>query len=70
MPNHKTKAGSIMYTQFSHLDSIQKALQNIQPHLEDHHKAEIQSVLHQSIGHANNIDPSFATYAELFKEDY
>ncbi|MBN3555546.1 hypothetical protein JYA63_14810 [Fictibacillus nanhaiensis] len=59
-----------MYAQFSHLDSIQKALQNLQPHLEDHHKAEIQSVLHQSIGHVNNIDPSFAAYAELFKEEF
>jgi len=57
-----------MYSQFNHLDSIQKALQNLQPHLGDHHKAEIQSVLHQSIGHVNNIDPSFAAYAELFKE--
>jgi hypothetical protein len=59
-----------MYSQFSHLESIQKALQNLQPHLEDHHKAEIQSVLHQSIGHVNNINPSFAPYAELLKEEF
>ncbi|MBH0168051.1 MAG: hypothetical protein ACQET8_03225 [Bacillota bacterium] len=59
-----------MYSQFNHLDSIQKALQNLQPHLEDHHKAEIQSLLHQSIGHVNNIDSSFAAYAELFKEEF
>ncbi|MED1864422.1 hypothetical protein P4V41_13225 [Fictibacillus nanhaiensis] len=59
-----------MYSQFSHLDSIRKAYQNIHPHLEDHHKAEIQNILHQSVGHVNNIDPAFATYAELFKEDF
>lgn len=59
-----------MYSQFNHLDSIKKAFHNIQPHLEDSHKAEIQSVLHQSIGHVNNIDPSFAPYAELFKEEF
>ncbi|KZE66181.1 hypothetical protein AWM68_07355 [Fictibacillus phosphorivorans] len=59
-----------MYTQYSHLDSIKKAFHNLQPHLADHHKEEIQNVLHQSIGHVNSIDPSFATYAEMFKEDF
>lgn len=59
-----------MYTQFSHIESIKKAYHNLHPHLEDHHKDEIYKVLHQSIGHVNNIDPSFSPYAEMFKEDF
>jgi hypothetical protein len=59
-----------MYIQFSHLDSIKKAFNNLHPHLGDHQKEEIQSMLHQSIGHINNVDPSFASYAEMFKEDF
>jgi hypothetical protein len=38
--------------------------------LQDHHKEEIHQLLHQSIGHINTIDPSFAPYAEMFKEDF
>jgi hypothetical protein len=59
-----------MYVQYSHLSSIQKAYHNLHPHLEDHHKKEIQQLLHQSIGHFNTIDPSFSPYAEMFKEDF
>jgi hypothetical protein len=59
-----------MYDQFSHLSSIKKAYNNLYPHLGDDHKEEIHQLLHQAIGHVNNIDPSFAPYAEMFKEDF
>lgn len=59
-----------MYTHFNHLNSIRKAFHNVYPHLGNDHKEEIHQLLHQSIGHVNNIDPSFAPYAEMFKEDF
>jgi hypothetical protein len=59
-----------MYTHFNHLNSIRKAFHNVYPHLGNDHKKEIHQLLHQSIGHVNNIDPAFASYAEMFKEDF
>ncbi|MBY6035755.1 hypothetical protein KUV80_03790 [Fictibacillus nanhaiensis] len=59
-----------MYVSYNHLSSIKKAYHNLYPHLESHHKEEINQLLHQSIGHVNNIDTTFAPYAEMFKEDF